>query len=541
MTHASASAQDSARDSVDVVDVVVVGAGSAGAALAARLTEDPTRRVVLLEAGGPDKDISIRVPAAFSKLFKTSADWNYETVPQANLHGRTVYWPRGKVLGGSSSLNAMMWVRGFAADYDTWGELLGPEWSWPAMRTLLARIERPAGAPEGAVSVEAQRSPSALTDAFLRAVEQAGLSVEAANAEQPEGFTQTMVTQHRGSRSSTAAAYLEPARRRPNLDIRTGAHATRVLFDGIRATGVEYLQDGELRQVHARAEVVLCGGSVNTPQLLELSGIGQAARLRALGIDVLVDRPEVGENLQDHLVSALIPEVRGGTLLDATKPAQLVNYLTRRRGMLTSNVAEAYGFVRSRPELPLPDIEMLFAPVAYVGEGLLPVPAHGITLGPILLTPQSRGSVHIRSADPFDKPAIDPRYLSDPEGADRAAIMAGFRVVERLLATPALKQHLTGRFLAPEGGDTMTPEERSTEALHRYGHTLYHPTGTARMGRDDDAVVDPSLRVRGVHNLRVADASVMPQIIRGHTNAPSIAIGERAADLIRQARSSLHA
>ncbi|MDQ0614002.1 choline dehydrogenase [Microbacterium sp. W4I4] len=525
MAHSSAPTPDAA-------DVVIVGAGSAGAALAARLSEDPTRRVVLLEAGGPADDISIAVPAAFSKLFKTSVDWDYQTTPQASMRGRSIYWPRGKVLGGSSSLNAMMWVRGFAADYDAWGEMVGSEWSWPAMRDLLARVERPLGATDGAVSVEPQRSPSKLTTAFLQAVMQAGMPVETANADQPDGFSQTMLTQRRGARSSTAVAYLHPARRRRNLEVRTGAHAARVLFEGHRAIGVEYLQGNTLKQVTARAEVVLCGGSINTPQLLELSGIGDGTRLRALGIDVLVDRPAVGENLQDHLVSALIPEVRGGTLLDATKPTQLVNYLARRRGLLTSNVAEAYGFVRSRPDLPLPDLEMVFAPVAYVGEGLVPIPAHGITVGPILLTPKSRGSVHIRSTDPSDKPTIDPRYLSDPEGADYAAIMAGFRVAERLLETPALRTHLTGRYIAPERGEDMTPEQRSTEALERYGHTLYHPTGTARMGRDADAVVDPGLRVRGVDGLRVADASVMPQIIRGHTNAPAIAIGERAAELI---------
>ena len=516
----------------DVADVVVIGAGSAGAALAARLSEDPRRRVILLEAGGPATGNAISVPAAFAKLYKTKVDWDYETTPQPTLRGRTVYWPRGKVLGGSSSLNAMMWVRGFAADYDRWGELAGPGWSWATMRPIFDRVERHLGSTTGMVSVEEQRSPSAHTATFLAAVREAGYPVETANLDQPDGFSQTMVSQHRGARASTAVAYLDPARSRANLDVRTGAHATRVLFTGRRATGVEYRQDGVVREVAARAEVVLCGGAVNTPQLLQLSGIGPAGLLGDLGVDVLVDRPEVGRNLRDHLVSALIPEVRGGSLLDATLPSHLLRYLTARRGMLTSNVAEAYGFVRTRTELELPDIELIFAPVAFVGEGLLPIPGHAVTLGPILLTPRSSGTVTIASPDPLQKAVVDPQYLSDAEGADRAAMLAGFRIADRILRMNAFRGVLTGRYLSPAGGESMTPEEWHTVALERYAHTLYHPVGTARMGLDPDSVVDPDLRVRGVEALRVADASVMPEIIRGHTNAPAIAIGERAADLI---------
>jgi choline dehydrogenase len=517
---------------IDSADVVVVGAGSAGAAVAARLSEDPNRRVVLLEAGGAATDAAIGIPAAFSKLFKTAVDWNYETAPQPGLQGRTVYWPRGRMLGGSSSLNAMMWVRGFAADYDRWGELAGPEWSWAAMRPVLDRIERALGSSTGMVAVEPQRDPSPHTAAFLTAVRQVGLAVEEANRETPDGFSRTMVTQHRGARASTAVAYLRPARRRANLEVRTFAHATRVRFEGRRAVGVDYVQDGVRRTVTARQEVVLCGGSINTPQLLQLSGIGPASTLRRAGVEVLVDAPEVGANLTDHLVAGLIPEAIGPTLLDATRPAQLARYLAARRGMLTSNVAEAYGFVRSRPDLLLPDLEVIFAPVAYVGEGLLPVPGHGITVGPILLTPRSRGSVAIASPDPFEKPVVDPRYLSDEHGEDRAALLEGLRIAERILAAPALRSRLTGRMLVPEGAEAMPVEERHELALERYAHTLYHPTGTARMGADGRSVVDPALRVRWVERLRVADASVFPQIIRGHTNAPAIAVGERAAALI---------
>jgi choline dehydrogenase len=519
-------------------DVVVAGAGSSGAALAARLSEDPGRRVVLLEAGGPASDTAISVPVAFSKLFKSAVDWNYETTQQPTLRGRTVYWPRGKVLGGSSSLNAMMWVRGFAADYDRWAELAGPEWGASTMLPLLDRIERHPGAPGGTLDVEPQRSPSPHTAAFLEAVQQAGLPVEQANRPRPTGFAETMVTQRRGARASTAVAYLDPVRGRGNLDVRLHAHVTRVVFDGHRATGVEYLQEGRLHRVDARSEVVLSGGAVNTPQLLQLSGIGPVDLLRRLGVEVLVDAPEVGENLADHLVSAFIPEVRGSTLLDATTPRQLLNYLVRRRGLLTSNVAEAYGFVASRPDLALPDLELIFAPVAYVGEGLLPIPGHGITIGPILVAPASRGTVMSVSPDPFEKPEVDPRYLTDPSGADRRAMLEGFRIAQRILESPALRARLTGRYLSPEGGEHMTTEERAVEALDRYSHTLYHPTGTARMGKDERSVVDPELRVRGVEGLRVADASVFPEIIHGHTNAPAVAVGERAAELIASSRST---
>ena len=518
-------------------DVVVVGAGSAGAALAARLSEDPGRRVVLLEAGGPASENTIAVPASFSKLFKTDVDWNYETTPQPPLRERTVYWPRGKVLGGSSSLNAMMWVRGFAADYDRWGELAGPEWSWAAVRPVLDGIERRLGSSTGTVNVEPQRSPSAHTAAFLEAVRQAGMVVEQANHDRPAGFSQTVVTQHRGARASTATTYLDPARTRPNLDVRTGAHALRVVFAGRRATGVQYLTDGRVHEVSTTAhagQVVLCGGAVNTPQLLQLSGIGPAGDLRRLGIDVLVDAPEVGANLSDHLIAGLVPEVRGGTLLDATTPGQLVRYLARRRGSLTSNVGEAYGFVRTREDIDLPDVELLFAPVAFVGEGLLPVPGHGIALGPILLTPSSRGTVTLASPDPLDKAVVDPRYLSDADGTDRAALLGGLRVAQRILDAPALSSRLTGRYLVPEAGERLAPEDRYAETLERHAHTIYHPTGTARMGTDDASVVDPQLRVRGVQGLRVADASVFPEIIRGHTNAPAIAVGERAAHLITE-------
>jgi choline dehydrogenase len=499
-------------------DYIVVGTGSAGSVVAKRLSADPAATVMVLEAGPWDKDKFIRIPVAFAKLFRSEMDWDYLTEPQKELDGREIYWPRGKVLGGSSSMNAMAWARGFPEDYDDWAEHAGEDWNSANVERYFNRIET------GPLVISRLRSPRSSTAAWLRAVSEC--------IDAPEGFCEAPVTQRTGARWSTADAYLKPALRRRNLTLYTQAMATRLIFDGKRAVGVEFEQLGARRVVKVRREVVLCGGAVNSPQLLMLSGIGDREQLAEHGIDVLAHAPDVGANLQDHLVVPLGFDAADDTLFAAEKPLQLANYLVRRRGMLTSNVAEAYGFARSRADLELPDLKLMFAPAPFVDQGIgEPYGGHAVTMGPILLKPQSRGTITLRSSDPNDKPIIDPAYLTDEAGVDRAALMSGLRMCAAIAQSAALKDVIV-KIARPIGATTLD-DATLERALNSLSHTIYHPVGTCRMGRDDASVVDPELRVRGVDGLRVADASVMPTIIRGHTHAPSVLIGEKAADLIR--------
>ena len=507
-------------------DFVIVGTGSAGAVLANRLSADSRTNVVVLEAGPMDKNKFIHIPAAFSKLFRSPVDWDYLTEPQKEVAGREIYWPRGKMLGGSSSMNAMMWVPGFPADYDEWAQHAGDDWDYAHLRSYFDRVEN------AALVISPQRSPRSSTAAWLRAAQQAGYRVTTPDAPMLDGFCETAVTQRRGARWSTADAYLKPVLHRSNLTLLTDSTVRRVIFEGSRAVGVEFDDaNGRRQTVRAAREVVLCAGAVNTPQLLMLSGIGDEKELSEFGIGVTHHSPEVGKNLLDHLVATLGFDVREDSLFTAEKPLELANYLLRRRGMLTSNVGEAYGFVRSRDELDLPDLELIWAPAPFFDQGIgEPYTGHAIATGPVLLKPRSSGTITLRSADPAAKPIIDPRYLSDPDGIDRHAMMAGLRVTATIAGSPALKD-IIGRIVRPLHATTLD-DETLEQALDSCSHTLYHPVGTARMGRDERSVVDPQLRVRGVHGLRVADASVMPSIIRGHTHAPVVVIGEKAAELI---------
>ncbi len=502
-----------------MVDYIIVGAGSAGCVLASRLTENPQTRVLLIEAGGPDATKEIRIPLAWLKLFKSEFDWNYTTTPQAGLGGRRVYWPRGKTLGGSSSINTMMAIPGHRADYDGWANLGNEGWSYDELAPHFERVYE-------TLAVEELRDPNVLTKAFIDAALQAGIPrSRRLGPTDLEGVRLLPVTQRRGRRWSAADAYLRPALRCPNLTVVTSAQVTRVLFDGRRAVGVAYRQGADDRIARCAREVILSGGAVNSPQVLLLSGIGPFDELAKHGIEPVHEVPGVGLNLQDHTATACFVEaVHPTTLYAAETAGNLARYLLLRRGMLTSNAAEAAAFIHSRPGLPAPDLELIFAPGLFQHEGLTPPPGHGFTILAVALQPHSVGKLGLCSADPLAKPAIDPGYLSDPDGDDLRVLTAGLEFARRTVSMPALEQ-LAGQELAP-GAAPFKAHIRET------AQGLYHPVGTCRMGSDELAVVDHVLRVRGLDGLRVVDASIMPRIPRGHTNLPTMIVAEKAAELI---------
>ncbi|MCW2919042.1 MAG: Choline dehydrogenase [Actinomycetia bacterium] len=511
-------------------DYVIVGAGSAGCVLAARLSEDPAIKVALLEAGGPDKKTEIQVPAAFPKLFKTEYDWNFSTARQAELENRELYWTRVRMLGGSSSLNAMMWVRGHQADYDGWEV---PGWSYEDVLPYFKKAEHREGSNAGKVYgidgplwISEQRDPNPTTLAFLAACAAAGLTrLAELNGPSNEGYAQTPVTQKKGRRWSAADAYLHPAAKRPNLTVITGAHAKRIVFEGTRATGVEY---GDTT-VTATREVIVAAGAIGSPHLLILSGIGDLAQLSVLGIEPVLELPEVGQHLQDHLSVGVLRQCpREVTLANADSLWNLGRWLLFKKGPFTSNVGEAVAFIKSDPALHAPDLELIFAPGPFINHGLEPPAGHAVTVGVVLLQPDSVGRLTLTSTDPATTPQIDPGYLTGD--GDLQRLIYGVRKAEELLGSDALAPY-TAEPMAPYTG--ADDEETLARYIREHSETLYHPVGTCRMGTDETSVVDPELKVRGIEGLRVADASVMPQINRGHTHAPSIMIGEKAADLIR--------
>lgn len=499
-------------------DFIVVGAGTAGCVLSQRLSERGNR-VMLLEAGGSHRHMNVRIPAAFSKLFKTARDWAYETTEQPTLNGRRVFWPRGKMLGGSSSMNAQIHQWCSSRDFERWTQLGAAGWGWDVMASALKQID-----PE--LNGGQLREPNPLTEAFLRAAEAEGLSSGGSynGGELTAGAWISQVTHRNGARWSAADAFLSKAKR---VHVLTDATVQRVLFEGKRATGVEFRQGGKIKRAVAGRGVVLCGGAVNSPQMLMLSGIGPTSSLRAVGIDVLADAPNVGENLQDHLMLVMhFRAKRPISLRAAESPANLWRYLTARRGMLASNVAEAIAFLPSRPGGAV-DVEIVFAPVLFENEGLSPPSAHGFSLAPVLLSPKSRGRVSLTAKTADAHPLIDPAYLSDPGGEDLARLVAAARAAHRIASQLPLAEETDGMILPRDA------EERTiVEAIRATAHTIYHPVGTCRMGSDPGSVVDCDLMVRHVERLWVADASVMPTVPSGHPNAVVAAIAHRAAELI---------
>jgi choline dehydrogenase len=519
-----------------VFDYVIVGAGSAGCVLANRLSEDPDVQVLLLEAGPPDVKENVHVPLGYLKLAATDVDWDYHSAPEPHCDGRRIPLPRGKVLGGSSSINAMVYIRGNRLDYDDWGV---PGWSSTDLIPYFLKAEdNERGASEwhgvgGPLPVSEERSGNLISRAFVDAGAQAGLARnEDFNGAEQDGVGLYQVTQRDGMRASAAVAYLHPAMERPNLTVMPYMLAERVLFDGTRAVGVQASQLGQAQEFRAQREVILCGGAYNSPQLLMLSGIGPAEHLTLREVDVLLDQPAVGANLSDHPATQLVwttPEPE--SLLLALEPAALEEYEATRTGPFTSNLAEAGGFARVASDAPAPDVQFHVAPVHIVDEGMSDPEAHGVWVSPCLLTPQSRGSVRLASSDPTAKPIVRNDFYS--VGDDMQRMIAALRLTLDICGRPAMSPYCAEPFNTPQG-DT---DDALRAHVARTTFAVYHPVGTCRMGADADAVVDAQLRVNGIEGLRVVDASVMPAVPRGNTNAPTIAVAERAADLIRQGRA----
>jgi choline dehydrogenase len=512
-------------------DYVIVGAGSAGCVLANRLTEDPDVSVLLLEAGGPDTNELVHLPAAFSALYRTAQDWDHSTIYEPYANDRRIYLPRGKVLGGSSSINAMIYIRGNPIDYDEWG----PGWTWEEMLPYFKRAEdNERGEDEfhgagGPLPVSEGRSRNPLAQHFLDAATSLGLPPnEDFNGGQQDGVGWYQVTHRNGARASAAVAYLHPVTSRPNLTVETHVQALSILFEGERAVGVVGARLSEMIVHRAEREVVVCGGAYNSPQLLMLSGLGRPAELEQLQIEVVAECPEVGLNLHDHPNSGAVYSIEEEvSLFGALNEENLALFEGEGRGPLTSNLAEAGGFIRTRDGLAAPDIQFHFVPGRFETEGLVPSDGHGFSVGASVLKPKSRGFVALGSPDPTAKPLIVHNYLEHPD--DVASMVAGVRTALEICATGRLGELSTGMVTGPESMSDEDIEAHSRQRLH----TLYHPVGTCRMGDEPTAVVDRELKVRGVEGLRVVDASVIPTVPRGNTNAPVIALAERAADLIK--------
>jgi choline dehydrogenase len=517
-------------------DYIIIGAGSAGCVLAARLTEVSRTRVLLLEAGGRDTAKEVHIPAAFSKLYKTGVDWNYSTEPEPYLNDRKLYWPRGKMLGGSSSMNAMIFIRGNRLDYDHWASLGNQGWAFDDVLPYFKKSQmQQRGASEyhgasGPLHTSDLRWVNPLTRAFLAAAEELGVQANPDfNAASQDGAGLYQVTQKNGRRHSAADAYLKPALARRNLTVVTQAHATRVVLENHRATGVEYLRDGAKSEARAEREVILAGGSINSPQLLLLSGIGPADEIKRVGVRAVHDLPGVGMNLQDHpMVSVGYLCTKPVTMANAESIPNVLRYFVLKTGPLVSNVAEAGLFLRTHDGLEVPDLQLLFGPAYYVNHGLNPRKEHCFGFGPTLVAPESRGSISLKTANPLDAPAIRANYLSTE--TDMRVVVEGVKL-SRLLAHAKPFGEYRGGELHP--GPNVKSDQEIIEFIRAEAQTLYHPVGSCKMGNDSMAVVDDRLRVRGIDALRVVDASVMPRIIAGNTNAPTVMIAEKAADMIR--------
>src|SRR5215470_13758008 len=530
-----------AQSDIDA-DYVVVGAGSAGCVLASRLSEDGSR-VVLLEAGPKDWHPMIHVPAGVLKLLHNPrVNWNYATDPEAGLAGRQIDWPRGRVLGGSSSINGMLWIRGHPADYDGWSQMGCKGWSFDEVLRYFKSIERYApGEPEergksGPVLVEDYRTTLALTHRFVDAAQQVGIPfTRDLNGRQHEGVGYSQMSRNGRLRGSTARTFLAQARGRPNLRIETKALAVKLLFQGRRCVGVVFRQHGQERRAMAAREVILSGGTINSPHLLQVSGVGPAAHLKSIGVPLVHDLPGVGANLSDHYAIRISHRVKGAVSINELSrlprlAGEIARWLTTGRGALTFGVSSAQAFARSREALASPDIQLLFSPASYDQNRFGELEREpGMTIAVSIARPASRGTIMAKSPDPFVRPSLKPSYLAVPN--DLRVSLAGIALARRVFAAPALADHSV-KEITP--GPEVGTEEALADYIRQQGTTIYHIVGTCRMGEDPMAVVDSRLKVRGLAGLRVIDASVMPAVTTANTNAPTIMIAEKGAAMLRQ-------